>query len=313
MATATSLCDGAGNCVSNMPQSCAPYVCSSGGTNCLMSCGSDADCIASDYCNGTGMCAPRVGNGTACTTNDQCVSGNCVDGVCCNTACAGSCQACSTARKGQGSDGVCGAIGAGKDPDNECPASNVVTCGNSGGCNGAGACSTYPVGTVCVAGRCGAANSYIAPSTCTAPGVCSMPTPAIQGCSPYTCGVFGCNTTCASDSDCVTGDFCNSTKHCVAKMNNGAACSAADQCNSGNCVDGFCCNTACTGTCQTCGGSVPGTCANIPAGGTDNNPSCSVWQACDGSGSCKIASGNTCTQDWECVSGICNVPPNTCK
>jgi hypothetical protein len=52
--------------------------------------------------------------------------------VCCSSACNGVCVACSAAKKGSGSDGTCGAIAGGTDPDNECPGTS--------NCNGAGAC-----------------------------------------------------------------------------------------------------------------------------------------------------------------------------
>src|SRR5439155_181355 len=68
---------------------------------------------------------------TACATakrslaGSDCQSFNCADGVCCNSACTGTCQACTAAKKGSGSDGSCGTIGNGLDPDNECPGTAV--------------------------------------------------------------------------------------------------------------------------------------------------------------------------------------------
>jgi hypothetical protein len=49
---------------------------------------------------------------------------------------------------------------------------------------------------------------------------------------------------------------------------NGMACVQASQCSSGNCVDGFCCNTSCTNPCQACAmvktGEADGKCAVAP-------------------------------------------------
>ncbi len=76
---------------------------------------------------------------------------------------------------------------------------------------------------------------------------------------------------------------------------NGRACTAGTECESGNCVDSFCCDESeatCNG-CRSCGvsGSV-GMCADVPAG---ENPHqvctepCAVGE-CDGAGACTPAS-----------------------
>src|SRR6185295_676118 len=52
-------------------------------------------------------------DGTPCTTGSQCRNGKCVDSVCCNSDCSGKCFSCAPS-------GVCTAIPAGADPDNEC-------------------------------------------------------------------------------------------------------------------------------------------------------------------------------------------------
>jgi hypothetical protein len=51
------------------------------------------------------------------------------------------------------------------------------------------------------------------------------------------------------------------------KKDNGTTCGAGDECNSGQCVDGVCCESSCAGTCESCNlpGSV-GKCAAIAAG-----------------------------------------------
>jgi len=96
----------------------------------------DNECLLGN-CNGSGGCMKigiggvLLGNGASCTMGSQCSSGSCVDGVCCNSACTSTCQACTAAKKGSGSDGICGNIAAATDPDNECALGN---------CNGAGIC-----------------------------------------------------------------------------------------------------------------------------------------------------------------------------
>lgn len=90
------------------------------------------ECSGTLNCNGAGACQTALVNGAACSTNAQCSSGFCVDGVCCDSACSGSCQACTTSKKGSGADGTCGNIANNTDPDNECALN----------CNGAGACQS---------------------------------------------------------------------------------------------------------------------------------------------------------------------------
>jgi MYXO-CTERM domain-containing protein len=43
-----------------------------------------------------------------------------------------------------------------------------------------------------------------------------------------------------------------SSLHCEERRPNGLTCIEGRQCNSGFCVDGYCCNLACTGQCEAC-------------------------------------------------------------
>lgn len=94
----------------------------------------------------------------------------------------------------------------------------------------------------------------------------------------------------------------------VQLRSNGEACSTTGQCQSGNCVDGVCCVTACAGDCYAC--NVPemeGRC--VPAAeGTDPRGTCPREEpatcrydgACDGRGGCRMHSPTT-----ECGPGAC--------
>src|SRR5206468_3307692 len=72
-------------------------------------------------------------------------------------------------------------------------------------------------------------------------------------------------------------DACNALDDCAApavcaggscgKIANGLPCRNTNQCQSGFCVDGLCCNAACTQQCMACDVSgALGTCAQVPAG-----------------------------------------------
>jgi hypothetical protein len=88
----------------------------------------------------------------------------------------------------------------------------------------------------------------------------------------------------------------------------GSACSTGMQCESGSCVDGFCCESACRDACHSC--KLPGSegkCLPAPAGEDPDNdcaeemPStCKKDGACDGKGACRNHPAGT-----ECVPGGC--------
>ena len=67
----------------------------------------------------------------------------------------------------------------------------------------------------------------------------------------------------------------------------GQVCAAGAECSSGNCVDGYCCNSTCTTACKACNvaGSL-GTCSNMAQFAQDNFPvaACIGVSSCNGSG-----------------------------
>lgn len=202
----------------------------------------DDECTPGE-CNGTGTCTQGQvlqANGTACTNGSQCTSGNCTDGVCCDMACTGTCEACTVAKKGSGTDGTCGAIKYDFDPDNECA---------NGSCSGTGTCQFYngvacASTAECLSNNC--VDGFCCGNACTGP--CQACSAAKKGSGLNgVCGVIAANT----DPDNECGGMCNGSGACQPQAN-GNACSSAAECTSGHCVDGYCCNSACTGTCMSC-------------------------------------------------------------
>src|SRR5262245_58407048 len=66
----------------------------------------------------------------------------------------------------------------------------------------------------------------------------------------------------------------------------GSSCETGAECDSGYCVQGVCCATACPGLCEECS---TGDCVPVDAGTTCNNPDGEVC-----GGFCDGASGNAC-------------------
>lgn len=313
--TPTATCDGAGACVTPNDISCGTYLC--GPTACKYVCTSDADCLAPNTCV-NGSCG-RKPNGAACTASNQCGSGICTEGVCCDTQCADAstgslCKSC----KVSGKVGTCSPVPAGRpDTKQRCLASNAGAgdCSNAGTCDGKGACEPWSTSTGCRQASC-TAGTFTPAAQCDGAGRC--PAASTQSCAPYVCSATSpsCLTTCTADADCANGLTClKTTNRCGDKLGTGQQCKANSDCNSGFCSpEGVCCNSACSGACQSCtlAGKV-GTCSSIAVNGTPRdtttcatNPSnvCSNTGKCDGNGGCQLASVGTTCGNASCAPAI---------
>ena len=80
------------------------------------------------------------------------------------------------------------------------------------------------------------------------------------------------------------------------RLPRGQACGSNDACQSLFCVDGVCCESACT--CGTCS-ATPGTCA-AAAAGTDPHGDCGAF-TCNGAGACET----TCAEGFGACSTHC--------
>ena len=302
-------CDGLGSCKDSNVTQCAPFVCS--GNACGTTCASDAGCVASAYCSGT-TCQADQANGKSCTSASQCTSGSCVDGFCCDSACAGTCDACSVTKKGAGANGVCGAVKVDTDPDGECADDGAMTCKKNGNCDGNHACKLYASGVACGATTCNAGQQI--GLACNGLGVCNPATTDL--CAPYVCAdATKCADKCASDAGCVANDYCAANQTCQPDQAKGATCTAASQCTSGNCVDGFCCDAPCNGVCQACSaaktGGANGTCKAVSTATDpdsecpdDGAPSCNRNGVCDGVGACQKYGNGTACGTTTCSNGM---------
>jgi hypothetical protein len=310
-------CDGKGSCVPASSRTCSPYLCA--GTSCRVSCRDASDCAPGKLCL-DGSCGLRP-LGNACTGNEQCDSNHCVEGVCCDVGeCAGPCRSCAVAG---GTAGTCKPLRIGDVPRAPgCPAAPAQSCGNTGQCDGAGACQLYGMDTVCGVRTCSAGSERAVP-VCSGQGTCPTGTP--RACAPYGCQGDGCGTSCTIDGDCATGNYCVGQQclprkivgsdcaanrdcdsnicadgiccrtncgvgfycvggqQCLPRRNQAASCLIARECQSGFCVDGRCCDGACQQPCFRCNDPAAlGRCFPIPAGQPDPSPA----NACVGARSC---------------------------
>ena len=92
----------------------------------------------------------------------------------------------------------------------------------------------------------------------------------------------------------------------------GASCTDSRACASGQCVEGICCDSACSGGCQTC--SAPGALGTCLARAAGSQPrqladcpvtspaSCGLDGTCDGAGACRFYLGTTCLPG-SCLNG----------
>jgi len=105
---------------------------------------------------------------------------------------------------------------------------------------------------------------------------------------------------------CTGNSACDGNGSCA--LLNGKSCTKDADCITSLCVDGVCCNDACTDQCKSCDvKNKEGTCSYVPAGQPDSSgtKTCTGKQSCDGKGNCKSASGETCIKPDDCGSGYC--------
>ncbi len=246
-----------------------------------------------------GVAGSKV-SGSTCRADSECRTGFCADGVCCDGACKDTCVACNVA----GQVGTCALVPSGQDLRNDCKEDKPETCALDGTCNGAGACRKYAPGTICRAPACqaGATSKVVQAGTCDGGGGCTAG--QVRDCAPYTCSAGVCRTVCANSGECEGNKPCAANSCGLKPL--GATCALRDECQSGNCVDGVCCDAAdCAGPCRACNvtGS-PGTCkpklqGDDPkvAGGcvVEASTTCGRSGKCDGLGDCqKYPAGTTC-------------------
>jgi N-acetylneuraminic acid mutarotase len=218
-----------------------------------------------------------------------------------------------------------------------------------------GKCATHiqcESGLVCSEGVCcnapcsGACDVCVEALGAVADGICTvlpLGSPGIPSCYPYLCSGAGsvCPAGCPNDAGCTLSSYCASDGTCRPDQPSGQPCTSPSQCESGYCVEGVCCNEACTATCYACAarstGLGDGTCALAKPGAPDIHgmcldqgaPSCKHDGFCDGTGQCRnyaigsvclpssctgnVETESTCAGPGACVPTQTDCSPYRCK
>jgi MYXO-CTERM domain-containing protein len=214
-----------------------------------------------------------------CTVANECLSGFCVDGVCCNAACDQECYACSAATQqpsNKNFPGTCGPALKGTDPRVQCIKELEVHTQ----CDGKGSTEQTAATKDCKPGTCDAANQFCV-IDCTTTAECSL--------------TGFCDLTAPGDAGVAPGS-------CSPKRIDSTVCNADEQCVNNHCVDGLCCDLACTGQCQACDlQAFPGKCTAFGTDASQEQPhpnagGTSPRAACDG-----VVGGTTTACSGYCV------------
>lgn len=216
-------------------------------------------CTRVDTCDGRRAC---VGSGSTCDDRSACTVDSCSESTdtCTNTPIADACII----------GGECVADGATH------PAYPCLYCDPRADARD---WSRRPEGTVCGEARC-SGGRLVTAATCSTTGAC------LVGMSTRCAAGYCADATTCVDGECPGSSFCAPSGVCELRRANGSSCASDEECESGACVDGICCNDACTGTCESCAvpGSV-GSCVIVPAM-TDPDGECGPAGYCDGIGGC---------------------------
>lgn len=327
-----ALCDGAGKTVTktndlDLPDDdnpCTKNVCTNGAPSHPNE-PAQTSCGANLLCNDAGQCVGCIAAADCPGMDDFCKTRTCTNGMCAFSftptgtdlptgQTSGDCKVRECDNQGntitsiENTDLPIDGKPCTKDvctagvPSNPPEAINTP-CGGGSICNAAGICQKADGGACSAANDCQSGfcvEGYCCNSACGQKcKACNVP------------GFLGiCSTVPAgyADDSCPAPQSCDGTtgaSACVMKLPMGSPCTTGAQCGSSLCVDGVCCSSACTGTCQSCNvaGSA-GMCVNLPLGQKDS-VNCSGQNSCDGNGGCRKDNGQTCASASECLSTNC--------
>jgi hypothetical protein len=116
-----------------------------------------------------------------------------------------------------------------------------------------------------------------------------------------------CTLVLQNNGDDTCSDVCDGAGACKKFM--GSMCALGEECVSGFCTEGVCCETACTGLCETCAKSVPvGVCTVLPQGAASRDAMCFPF-VCTGVSDCP----SLCLSDDNCDNSHYCEADGTCQ
>jgi hypothetical protein len=305
-------CASASYCSSGI---CRDRCCSAACTGSCRTCDATGACVAvksaddpttcngASTCDATGTC--KLKNGQPSGAASACVSGFVSEGVCCNTACAGPCDVCNAA----GTIGTCTPLAAGAAGTPSCA---PFVCGGAAACPTTCTLATQcSAGKVCTAGACvdpGVDAGVDSGASDAGPADASSPDTGATDVGALADGVVDAardtglapDAEDASDVAADAPDVGEQTTPPVTTTTGLRRCKLDADCGGGVCVEGFCCDSACRGTCMSCVlAAAPGKCLPQP-NGYDLHGDCqssSCRSVCGGRGTCEAAvAGSQCAR-----------------
>jgi hypothetical protein len=208
-----------------------------------------------------------------------------------------------------------------------CGAQDALVCDALGRCAGCKSDAECGEPTACVSWRCTngyceadaaakgkdaeSSPQYCVHATCNGMGGVELaPAPLdvpADECRTWTCEGLEARVVDAPEGKPCAQGVCDGHGQCVACAGSflclGTACAVGDQCASGHCVDGVCCDSKCDDPCMHC--DATGACVELPAYEIDPDSSCSGDMVCAAGGSCKKADNEPCQTAGDCASGLC--------
>jgi hypothetical protein len=144
--------------------------------------------------------------GASCDADVDCSTGHCSEGTCCESSCSDVCRSCLGENHPlAGPDGVCAVVARDADPREDCEAS-ASDCGETGSCDGEGACAFQASDKACGNATCNEQGEAVLAGRCDGGGNCLQP--AVACATGYACRDGQCVSSCAADSDCAAAYAC---------------------------------------------------------------------------------------------------------
>lgn len=142
---------------------------------------------------------------------------------------------------------------------------------------------------------------FLCNGQCQTGAVCQQDVGGQDRCCSRDCAAEG--KECAANGSCVCppGQLQGSSGNCLLQQ--GDPCTQTTQCAAGlTCVDGVCCDGACSAACERC--NVAGSRGQCSYDAADSSQ-CPGGQVCAARGDCQVQNGGACTTGTDCLSNNC--------